>query len=109
MKYILNNITDGEFAILDQITQNPGLTPADLFFDDPTIDGRIQMLTKHKLITLNSEDELFVTELGRSALVEYDIIQKINQKEHRSKLIEFWIPTTISLISLAVSIIALMQ
>ena len=109
MKSIIDNVTDHEFAILEKILHRPGHTPADFFFEDPTIDGRIQMLLEHQLISMSSEHKLSITELGRAALVEHNVMQKIQKKQNQFQLIQFWVPTIISLAALAVSIIALTQ
>ena len=109
MKSLYENITDDEYSILNKILHNPGSSAADFFFDDPTIDGRVQELVEHKLVEFDSDDALCITELGRAALVEYDKIKKNRKSERRFQLMQFWIPTTISLAALIVSIIALLQ
>lgn len=109
MKSILENITEGEFRILEQIFENPGQVPADFFFDDPNIDGRIEMLSEHELVSMNLDGQLFITELGRAAVVEYSILQKLEKKEQHFQLMQFWVPTAISVLALIVSIIALWQ
>ena len=66
MKSLFENITDDEYKILKQILEFPDSTPASFFFDDPTIDGRIQELEKAGLIN-NADGKLKITDLGRAA------------------------------------------
>ena len=70
MKSIIDELSPKECEILERILKNQGSRPADFFFDDPTIDGRVEVLTKLKLVEHNPEG-LFITELGRSTLVDY--------------------------------------
>ena len=89
MKFILENITPSEFAILELILKNPGCVPADFFFEDPNIDGRIKMLTEHELVSMNLDNQLFITELGRAAIVEYTakIKQETEQKQQENEML----------------------
>ena len=74
MKSLYENITDTEYATLNNILKHPNSIPADFFFDEPTIDGQIEELVKSK---------------------------------HCFQLIQFLVPTFISIAALVVSIIAL--
>ena len=82
MKDLFENVTDEEYATLEWILHNEGKFPADRFFDDPTVDGRIEELVRNNFITLNQQTGLKITELGRAAIKEYYI-----SKEHDQKLI----------------------
>lgn len=81
-KNLFENITDEEYLTLEWVLHNEGKFPADRFFDDPTVDGRIEELERNKLIALNQQTGLKITELGRAAIKEYYI-----SKEHDQKLI----------------------
>lgn len=109
MKSLYENITDTEYATLKSILETPNWTPADFFFDEPTIDGIVEELINGKLVTMSTNGELQITELGRSALKEHDyaIAQRI--KAHRIETLKFLIPIVISVASLIVSIIALIK
>lgn len=108
MKSLFDDITDDEYETLENVLRFPNRTPADFFFDDPTIDGRIEELVRAKLINI-SNGKVNITELGRAALKEH---VKSIQKSKRNKFVEiikFVIPTLISLAALIVSVIALLQ
>ena len=107
MKTLFDNITDSEYSVLMKILEHPNSTPSDFLFNDPTIDGRIEELLAHNLISLDSDGVMSITEIGRAALVEHDLQIKQKKAAHRFQLIQFWIPTAISLIALIVSIISL--
>lgn len=66
-----SNITNSGFLLLENIMANPEYTPGDFFFDDPTVDGQLELLINSNLVFMNSDSKLSVTELGRSALKEY--------------------------------------
>lgn len=68
---VFSNITNSGFLLLKNIIENPECTPGDFFFDDPTVDGQLELLINSKLVSLNSDSKLSVTELGRAALKEY--------------------------------------
>ena len=109
MKNIFENITNDEIETLKWILYNPNATPADRFFDDPTIDGRVEELESNRLITISPEGELNISELGRAALKEYDH-QKLSSRKHLIwSVVQFIITTGISLAALIVSIVALIQ
>lgn len=107
MKSLYENITDTEYTTLNSILENPNSTPADFFFDEPTIDGQIEELVRTKFVEFTPEDTLLVTELGRTALMEHEKILKERKSEHYFRLIQFLVPTFISIAALVVSIIAL--
>ena len=86
------NITEASFDLLQEILEHPNSTPADLFFDDPTVDGQIEILLNSNLVSLNSDDQVSITELGRAALKQrdHDIEQRnISQKQHNDELEAF--------------------
>ncbi len=74
MKSLFEDITENEYKTLEKILQNPNSEPVDFFFDDPTIDGQVQILSEHGLIT-DDAGILNITELGRAALVWYESYQ----------------------------------
>lgn len=94
------NVTKSGYILLDKILRNPGQTAADLFFDDPTVDGQVQLLAEARLVEIDSEGKLFISELGRASLKEFDS-QKMRICGSRIlSALTFIIPTTISIISL---------
>lgn len=107
MKSLYKNITDSEYETLSWFLTNDNRTPADYFFTNPTVDGHIEELEKNGLVRLNEKGTVAVTELGRAALKEYDHILEAEKSERRFRQIQFWVPVAISLVALAVSIIAL--
>lgn len=85
-------ITEAGFELLEQILEQPNNVPADFFFNDPTVDGQLQLLLKSNLVVLNSEDQLSITELGRAALKHHDYITEQNiliQKQRTEELETF--------------------
>ena len=106
MIYLFEQITENEYLILENILKNPNCEPSDFFFDDPTIDGQVQILENCGFIT-NENGILNITELGRTALVEYEILAKHKKSDYRFKIIQFVIPLFISVLALFVSIISL--
>lgn len=102
----LNKFSENGYKVLTYILKNPGCYPADMFFDFPTIDGIVEILSGFEYIT-NKEGALNITELGRNALVEYEVLKKMEKKEKRFKNIQFIISIIFSLAALAVSIISL--
>lgn len=107
-KQLFENITDDEYKTLEEILHNPDSSPVHFFFNDPTVDGRIQELEKSGLISIKN-GKINISELGRAALKEYDNIKRIKKSEHRFELIKFWVPTIISICALVISIIALIK
>lgn len=84
-KDLFENITDDEAATLEWVLHNEGDFAADYFFEDPTVDGRIEELKRHNLVTENINGELYITELGRAALKEYhQLTEKRIQAEKQS-------------------------
>lgn len=106
-KKLFDNITDGEFDALKWILHNEGSLPADYFFLDPTIDGRVEELMKYGFIEPTIADGLKITELGRAALKEYEQTTKRKKNVLIVEWIKFLIPVIISITSLVISIIAL--
>lgn len=91
-KSLFKNFTDEEFKTLEWILRHPNAKPIDLFFNDPTIDGRIQELKKYGLITLDSDDTMNITELGRAAFKEYCSmlkLEEIYQQQREQELSSF--------------------
>lgn len=107
-KILFENITDDEYKTLEEILHQPNSTPANFYFNDPTIDGQIQELEKSKLITIDN-GKLNISELGRAALKEHDHIKQIEKSQYRFELMKFLTPTIISICSLVLSIIALLK
>lgn len=105
LKSLYSDITSSEYETLDWVLHNDGRFPSDRFFDDPTIDGRISELESHGLISLDSNTGLHITELGRAAIVEYNIFRSANRKRLFWEIIRFIIPVIISVIALIVSIL----
>ena len=94
------------YKVLDYILSNPDCCPGDMFFDFPTIDGIVEILCEYGYVT-DENGILGITELGRNALVEYSLALKEKKNSDRFKVIQFVIPTAISMVALAVSIISL--
>lgn len=92
MESILGNLKDNEYTILCEILACPDITAADLFFDFPTIDGYVEELDKKRFIT-DSDGILNITELGRTALLEYELQKNISKKRHSRTLFVFGFPT----------------
>ena len=93
MPDFLKNITETSYFLLKNILEQPGCVPADFFFDDPTVDGHVELLKAYDLITMDENGILNITELGRAVLVEYEqlaeqkrIAEKQRQEELNSKL-----------------------
>ena len=83
-KDLFENITDDEAATLDWVLHNQGAFPADYFFEDPTVDGRIEELEAYGLVTLDVTGKLSITELGRAALKEHtQLLEKRTQLENQ--------------------------
>lgn len=104
MKQLFENITDDEYKTLDWVLHNPGSQPADRFFDDPVIDGRIFALEQNNLVLVDDAG-IEITELGRAALVEYDKLKKSRRLKLIWEVLRFIIPTTISIIALVISLL----
>ncbi len=105
MKSLYSDITLSEYETLDWVLHNDGCFPSDRFFDDPTIDGRISELESHGLVSLDADTGLHITELGRAAIVEYDVFRSANRKRLFWEIVRFIIPVIISVIALIVSIL----
>ncbi len=82
-------ITEAGFELLEQILEQPNNVPADFFFDDPTVDGQLELLQKYGLVLLDDNNQLSITELGRAALKHHDYIKEqetLVQKQHSEEL-----------------------
>lgn len=108
MKQLFENITDDEYKTLDWILHNPDLQPADRFFDDPAIDGRIFSLEQNNLVIV-CDAGVEITELGRAALVEYNKLKKSRRLKLIWEIIRFVVPTIISIIAIVISVISLLK
>lgn len=82
------NVTKDGYVLLRKILEQPDSVPADFFFDEPTVDGQIQLLIEARLVIMDEEYKLSVTELGRAALKEFEstleresILEKRRQEE----------------------------
>lgn len=104
-----SNITESGFNLLESILNHPDSLPGDFFFDDPTVDGQLDLLLDSKLASIDSNGILAVTELGRAALKEFDLTKIQAKRKRRWDIMQFVVPTFISLAALAVSIIALLK
>lgn len=85
-------ITEAGFELPEQILEQPNTFPGDFFFDEPTVDGQLELLLKSKLVSLNDNDQLSITELGRAALKHHDYIKEQNiliQKQRTEELETF--------------------
>lgn len=109
MKSLFEDITAKEHLVLSEILKHPNQTSADFFFDHPTIDGQVEELMSHHLVEITDNGILSITELGRAALIEYNVLSKQRASENRFRLLQFWIPTIIAIASLIVSIISLLH
>lgn len=80
-----SNITESGFNLLENILQHPDSVPGDFLFDDPTVDGQLELLLSAKLASIDSNGILAVTELGRVALKEHDyfIAHELKVKKER--------------------------
>lgn len=99
------DITDKEFQLLDWVLKNPNHAPADYFFVDPTVDGRVEVLERIGLVSCSQGAGMNITELGRAVLVEHNEARKKNRKRLVWEIIRFAVPTIISVISLIISIL----
>lgn len=73
MKYLVKeHISQTQYEFLLKILEGPSQCSGDLFLDEPTSDGQVEILTHFNLIAIDEHDNLFVTELGRAALKEYE-------------------------------------
>ena len=104
-----SNITDDAFHLLENILSQPDSVPADFFFDDPTVDGQLELLLSSSLAEISSDGILSITELGRAALKEFDLSKKAERHRRILNVIQFVVPPLISLSALVVSIIALVK
>ena len=89
MPDFLKNITETSYSLLKNILEQPGCVPADFFFDDPTVDGHVELLKAYDLITMDENEGLNITELGRAVLVEYEQLAKqkrIAEKQRQEEL-----------------------
>ena len=89
MPDFLKNITETSYFLLKNILEQPGCVPADFFFDDPTVDGHVELLKAYDLITMDENGILNITELGRAVLVEYEQLaeqKRIAEKQRQEEL-----------------------
>lgn len=89
MPDFLKNITETSYFLLKNILEQPGCVPADFFFDDPTVDGHVELLKAYDLITMDEDGILNITELGRAVLVEYEQLaeqKRIAEKQRQEEL-----------------------
>lgn len=89
MPDFLKNITETSYFLLKNILEQPGCVPADFFFDDPTVDGHVDLLKAYDLITMDENGILNITELGRAVLVEYEQLaeqKRIAEKQRQEEL-----------------------
>lgn len=89
MPDFLKNITETSYFLLKNILEHPGCVPADFFFDDPTVDGHVELLKAYDLITMDENGILNITELGRAVLVEYEQLaeqKRIAEKQRQEEL-----------------------
>lgn len=105
MRDVVSKMTKDEYSTLDWVLHNDGAVPADRFFDDPTVDGRIEQLGRYDFVTLDDAG-LHITELGRAALVEYQLLQKERFHSLCWEVVRFIIPVVISIISLVLSLLS---
>ena len=56
MPDFLKNITETSYFLLKNILEQPGCVPADFFFDDPTVDGHVELLKAYDLITMDENE-----------------------------------------------------
>ncbi len=108
MKSLYNDITNDEYKTLEEILKRPNSSPVSFFFNDPTIDGRIQELEKAKLIKI-TDGAINITELGLAAIKEHRENVRRERRKIVIEVIKFIIPTLISLAALIVSIISLLR
>ena len=57
MPDFLKNITETSYFLLKNILEQPGCVPADFFFDDPTVDGHVELLKAYDLITMDDSSK----------------------------------------------------
>lgn len=105
MRDIISKMTKAEYSTLDWVLNNDGAVPADRFFDDPTVDGRIEQLSRYDFVIFD-DSGLHITELGRAALVEYQLLQKERFRSLCWEVVRFIIPVVISIISLVLSLLS---
>lgn len=89
MPDFLKNITETSYFLLKNILKQPGCVPADFFFDDPTVDGHVELLKAYDLITMDENGILNITELGRAVLVECEQLteqKRIAEKQRQEEL-----------------------
>lgn len=89
MPDFLKNITETSYFLLKNILEQPGCVPTDFFFDDPTVDGHVELLKAYDLITMDENGILNITELGRAVLVEYEQLaeqKRIAEKQRQEEL-----------------------
>lgn len=80
------NITEAGFDLLYKILESPeGTTCADLFFDDPTVDGQVEILEKEHLVDVDN-GVVTITEVGRAALNQRDYV--LNQRKIESERLQ---------------------
>ena len=99
-KSLFENLTNDEYKTITWILENPGSFPADRFFEDPAIDGRVDELQRLNFVTINESGGLHITELGRAAIAEYKHAKFAKYRHVIFEWIRFLIPTIISVIAL---------
>ncbi len=85
-------ITEAGFELLEQILKQPNTLQGDFFFDEPTVDGQIELLLAANLVECDDDAQLSITELGRAALKHHDYIMEQNaliQKQRTEELEAF--------------------
>lgn len=89
--------------------EQPGSVPADIWVDNPNVDGDTEFLFEAGLLTstkawggklLNAEP----TERGRAALAYCEAKAKTERKARLRDELRFWIPIAISVCALLVAI-----
>ena len=71
-------ITEAGFELLEQILKQPNTLQGDFLFDEPTVDGQIELLLAANLVECDDNNQLSITELGRAALKHHDYIMEQN-------------------------------
>ncbi len=85
-------LTEAGFGLLEKILECPNTLPSDFWFDEPTVDGQLELLQKANLVVLDDKNQLSITELGRAALKHHDYIKEqdaLTRKQHAEELEAF--------------------
>lgn len=104
-----SNVTNDSYHLLNDILQHPGSSPSDLFFDEPTVDGQLELLLAANLVQIDSSGLLSITELGRAAVKNYEYCLKAEKHTRTIDNIRYAINTLISFAAIIISIIALLK